>query len=392
MNLRKKKFIDKYVGFTLLAIITPISFFLGIILNRNHNIKEVSRSITLIKILGGGSLFTALVPLIALKKRYPKKKLILICSENTLSFAKLMGIFDRIIIIKTNNLWNLLITSFKALSKVSFTDVTIDLEVHSKLTSLFSLATFARNRVGLYSKYNSWQNGILTHKILFDESKLLSQYYEKAVRLFGIENFDYADLSKHIIINNNLKPYKKTSVINSLAIGPYCSELGREREFKDLEWIELFNKNKLDFKKIIIIGSKIDYSKSIQLEKRLYKWNSELLIENKVGKLSLKDSVQEILNADIFYTIDSGLNHILRQLKMSINSYWGPTDPKTRLNYLENSNEFIFYSKILCSPCVHLIDLPPCNGNNICMKQHIKTISLKDAYSNSLQITRNKNG
>ncbi len=32
--------------------------------------------------LGGGSLFTALVPLIALKKKYPEKQLILICSEN----------------------------------------------------------------------------------------------------------------------------------------------------------------------------------------------------------------------------------------------------------------------------------------------------------------------
>ena len=76
---------------------------------------------------------------------------------------------------------------------------------------------------------------------------------------------------------------------------------------------------------------------------------------------------------------------------MSTNSYWGPTDPKTRLNLLENPNEFVFYSKIACSPCVHLIDIPPCNGNNICMKQHIKTISLKDAHSNSSQITRYKN-
>lgn len=391
MKLKNKKFIDKYVGFTLLAIITPISLLLGFILKRDHNIKEVNHSITLIKILGGGSLFTALVPLIALKKKYPEKQLILICSENTLSFAKLMGIFDRIIIIKTNNLWNLLKTSLKALLEVSFTDVTIDLEIHSKLTSIFSLATFARNRVGLYSKYNSWQNGILTHKILFDESKLLSQYYEKAVRLFGVDNFNYIDLSKYLINSNNFKPHKKTSVINSLAIGPYCSELGREREFKDIEWIELFKKNKLHFKKIIIIGGKNDYFKSTQLEKKLYKWNSKLLIENKVGKLSLKDSVQEILNSDVFYTIDSGLNHILRQLEMSTNSYWGPTDPKTRLNLLENPNEFVFYSKIPCSPCVHLIDIPPCNGNNICMKQHIKTISLKDAHSNSSQITRYKN-
>lgn len=75
MKLKNKKFIDKYVGFTLLAIITPISLLLGFILKRDHNIKEVNHSITLIKILGGGSLFTALVPLIALKKNIQKNNL-----------------------------------------------------------------------------------------------------------------------------------------------------------------------------------------------------------------------------------------------------------------------------------------------------------------------------
>tara|TARA_B100000965_G_C19581944_1_gene753971 strand:+ start:510 stop:1685 length:1176 start_codon:yes stop_codon:yes gene_type:complete len=391
MKLRTKKLIDKYLGYFLLRSITPISLLLGKILNREHEIKNVKKSITVIKVLGGGNLFAALAALRELKKKYPNKKLILIGSDSTLNFANLMGVFDEIIIIKTDTFLNITLTSIIALKKIFFTDAIIDLEVHSKLTSLFSLLSMAKNRIGFYSNHHPWQKGVLTHKINFDESHLLSQYYEEAVRFFGIKQFNYQEIYPYLMKKNNFTPHKKKSSLEALTIGPYCSELGTEREFSASEWVSILTDIKqLKIKDIFIVGSKSDVEKSNNLKKELNLWNPKINIKNYVGKLNLRESVQIILKSDIFFTIDSGLNHIVRQLNMNIYSYWGPTNPSTRLQNISALKEKIFYNRLKCSPCVHLTDFPPCKGNNICMKQHITKISLDDALSYSLKIRTKK--
>tara|TARA_A100001015_G_scaffold276469_1_gene334713 strand:- start:8639 stop:9814 length:1176 start_codon:yes stop_codon:yes gene_type:complete len=380
MELKGKKIIDKYLGFFLIIVLTPLSLLLGLILRRNHDIKVINKSITIIKILGGGSLFTSLPMLLQLKKKYERAQIVLVTSDSTLAFAQMMGIFDKIIIIKSNNLFELIISSIKAVYQSLFTDVTIDLEVHSKLSSIFSLMTCAKNRIGFYSKRNKWKYGILTHKIPYSDEELLKSFYKMAFEIAGVKEIEQSTYLNHLINHNNLIPYKKNNVIRKLSIGPYCSDLCSEREFSDNEWI--LNLKKLNLKyleEIVIVGSINDKMKSIGLVNKIKDWKYNLRIKNKVGVLSLKDSVQEILHTDIFLTIDSGLNHILRELNMKILSYWGPSDPATRLDLKKKSNEIVIYKKIACSPCVHYTDYAPCFGDNICMKQHNFKISSSQA-------------
>jgi hypothetical protein len=49
-------------------------------------------------------------------------------------------------------------------------------------------------------------------------------------------------------------------------------------------------------------------------------------------------------------------------------SYWGPTDPATRLKPSNVALDVIHYRRIACSPCVHIASDPPCYGNNVCMR------------------------
>ena len=73
-----------------------------------------------------------------------------------------------------------------------------------------------------------------------------------------------------------------------------------------------------------------------------------------------------------FYSIDSGLLHIARLVGVETVSFWGPTDPATLLlPKLDGVTEEVNYSRIACSPCVHLTEIPPCRGNNICMRAHL---------------------
>jgi hypothetical protein len=44
---------------------------------------------------------------------------------------------------------------------------------------------------------------------------------------------------------------------------------------------------------------------------------------------------------------------------------FGPCSPE---QYAVNENAYVFFKKVYCSPCVHEFTIPPCGGNNVCMK------------------------
>jgi ADP-heptose:LPS heptosyltransferase len=90
----------------------------------------------------------------------------------------------------------------------------------------------------------------------------------------------------------------------------------------------------------------------------------------------LTEVVGILRSVDQLVTIDSGVNHIARLLALEITSFWGPTDPETRLLQMPGLKERVVYNKIFCAPCVHHIDFAPCLGNNICMKQHLGHIDI----------------
>jgi hypothetical protein len=51
-------------------------------------------------------------------------------------------------------------------------------------------------------------------------------------------------------------------------------------------------------------------------------------------------------------------------------SFWGPTDPVTRLQEFADVDVAteVYYPKTPCSPCLHMAEPPSCEGENICFK------------------------
>ena len=79
-------------------------------------------------------------------------------------------------------------------------------------------------------------------------------------------------------------------------------------------------------------------------------------------------SVGTIAESYEFWGIDSGLLHLARIAGLRCVSFWGPTDPATRLRDTWGIEESIHYRKIACSPCVHTTQEPPCRGDNRCIQ------------------------
>ena len=71
MQIPRKRKLDKYLGYLLIGIFLPVTRLLGILLRRNHDIKDPPRQIVFIKLMGLGSLVVASDAIMALRKQLP---------------------------------------------------------------------------------------------------------------------------------------------------------------------------------------------------------------------------------------------------------------------------------------------------------------------------------
>jgi ADP-heptose:LPS heptosyltransferase len=87
---------------------------------------------------------------------------------------------------------------------------------------------------------------------------------------------------------------------------------------------------------------------------------------NLCGKLGIVQSAKVIGRAAAYYGIDSMLLHFARALAVPTISVFGPTDPTVLLRPLGQS-ERVAFVRLPCSPCVHVSEMPPCQGKRTCM-------------------------
>ncbi len=374
MSIDKLRKLDFWLGSILIVILRPASIALGTLLRRNHDMI-VKNHLVVMKIKGGGSLLLALPALLSLRKKYPDKKFTLITSAEVKPFADLMGVFDEVVLVNTTRLLPFLFTSLKAVHKSWRADAFINFEIHSKLTTVFSCLSCARNRIGFYHETNSWQRDVITHLFFYNITSPVYVNYNQVAIALGAAIISYKEVSQYFAQRNYTGKIDARLPNGNVVLAPFCSDLGKEREFSSADWgAILLGKYGNGLNELIILGGSGDKTRAETLANVLQNTLPHTTIINKAGQTTLYESVEIICGASEFLTIDSGLNHIARLMGggLKICSFWGPTDPTTRLAPFPDITETVVYEKLFCSPCVHVVSVPPCKGNNICMKQYAR--------------------
>lgn len=377
MKLSSKKFIDNILGSALILLNTLIARLLGFLLRRDHSIRRAPQCIIVTKMLGLGSLLMAADAILAIKQKYAQAKLVLICSALLQEEVKALQLFDEVWAIDDRSFFRLISSALSVLRKGwSHRHVwTVNLEVYSRLSTIFSLWTFARNRFGFYFNEVRFRYLLNTHHVYFNPMHLAYDNYEQmalalgapltAVYRFPIQGAPPQD-HQYIAINNN------------------CSELAKERVLPDdlliQVMLEVSAATSLGF---ALIGSKADFA----YNEHLYNHPGLQTIHHRIINIAGTYPFLGFLNflkreCALMLTIDSGPLHFAYRLNMPAVSVWGPTDPATRI-----PSAFahpVLYLGVPCSPCVHHTDILPCGGDNFCMK-NINAIEIALAVKSSLQ-------
>ncbi|HUP13753.1 MAG TPA: hypothetical protein VM187_16140, partial [Niastella sp.] len=188
MQLPANRKLDKYIGYCLIVLLLPLTRLLGIVLRRDHRMRQPPQNILFIKLLGLGSLVVATGPIQAMREKFPRARFILLTDSNIGDGIEPFNVFDKIWRVDTSSLSITISTSLKFIAQSWRLKMlwVADLEVYSKLTTVYALLTMARNRFGFHLRPVFFRKYLNTHNIAFEQPVCLEDnYYHLAHQITG---------------------------------------------------------------------------------------------------------------------------------------------------------------------------------------------------------------
>lgn len=359
MNLKLKQIIDVYIGKAILLLNLVAVRGLGLILRRDHRLKEDPQHILVIKILGLGSVIMASDSIYSLKKRYPQAKLILLCGKGVKAGIEPLELFDDIWTIDDKSFLKLVSSGLEALWKSWRLKKCwiVDLEIYSVLTTIFSSWTCAINRFGFQLDKTNFRNYLNTHNVYFNQFIKVSSNYRKLVEAMDVTAFISFSFPEKFKTNNGDR--------NVVAINNTCSELGgslRKLPDETLAGLCFTLINETPYT-LAFVGAPSDRGSIDEFITRFQLPANRVL--NTAGQFGFNEYYSFLgKEARYMLSIDSAPLHIAQKLGIPTFSFWGPINPAQRLDDISNT----YYLNKSCSPCIHHTEVIPCGGNNVCMK------------------------
>ena len=371
MKLASMKRLDYFAGGALIALARPFVLLAARLLRRDHDPRPRG-AIVVVKLMGGGSLLLAGPALLGIKRANPLASLSLLTTRRVAPFAQLLGVFDRIVELDDRSIGRLAASAARGWRHLLGADTVIDLEVYSRFSTVLALLTLARNRIGFYLEAAFWRRGLHTHLLFFNRFSNVHGFYDQVARLLGAAAETREACERQLRRGLPAAPARESGR-RRIAIGHACSELGRERMLSPAQWLALLERHaSLAGAEVHVLGGPADRPEAEALLATCAPQLPAAAWHDQCGRLGLPEAVALLASCDEFIGIDSALLHVARLLGVPTTSFWGPTDPATRLQPFPGARDVAHYRKIACSPCIHVAEEPPCRGRNLCMSALIE--------------------
>lgn len=330
-----------------------------------------------------GSIIQATPLIQTLRKNYPRAKIIFITTSGNAALLKHIPEIDEVILVSDNNIRSIIRTSFKLIIKLwrIEPELYFDLEFYSNYSGIITTLSKATNRFGFYNPEKAYRKGIYNYLVPFSVDAPISETY---LQFTDLLKCDHKITTLKIELPSSHSEFKNKIALAEgkkyIVVNPNASDLRLERRWPKNSFAEVlaFLLTHYPSHKIILIGNKTE-AEYVNEIAHTFKKDSNLIDSS--AKLTLTELILLIAGADLMLTNDTGPMHVAFALKVKTISLFGPCSPK---QYGTIKNGITFYKKVDCSPCVHTFLIPPCKGNNICMK-NISVQEVKDALKESIR-------
>ncbi len=326
-----------------------------------------------------GSIIQATPMLQAIRQKFPEAEITFVSTQANKNFLQKIDLIDTIITVNDKGLFKLLGSTLNTIVTLikKRPDVYIDLEIYSNYSTLVALFSLSKNRIGFYLRDSSFRMGIYTHMMFFNPRVPISGVYLQIARLFGpIEK----PISLYPLANTIPGNALKLPTDSYIVVNPNASDLRIERRWAADNFVQLITKileanHQLT---VMLIGSPAEHEYTHEIAKKV---NSPRVTDLS-GKTSIDELIAVIKNAQLVITNDTGPMHISFACNTPAVCLFGPCSPD---QYGYSGKSTIIYKGLYCSPCVHDFKVPPCGGDNMCMKM----ISVEEVFTAVEKTLRN---
>lgn len=353
---------------------------LGQILRLNHSLDKDFKTIAVCKYKGLGSIVQATPLLQTLRARYPNARIVFVSTKGNKGLLEKMDCIDETVLLDDSGFAKLAFSYPGFVTKLISLRIGlfIDLEIYSNFSSLSTTLSMARNRLGFYLRASHYRMGIYTHMMYYNTSVPIMQTYLQMARLLGVP--------EHQVVQH-LYPFKTSEadqvevpyVNKYMVININASDLRIERRWPldHFEALVLGLRNTYPELDIVLIGSKSEAAYVNDFHERFDDWK----VSSVAGKTTFNQLMYVLDKAELLITNDTGPLHLAASLGKPTVALFGPCAPA---QYGSMDRVIPVYKGLYCSPCVHEFDIPPCLGDNQCMKQ-IQVNQVMEAVSKALK-------
>lgn len=371
MQTRNKIQVDKVVGIPLVFLFNLLARFLGAILHINHSLPGKPTRIAVCKFMGMGSIIQSMPLVTTLRKNFPNASIIYISTEKNRKLLELLSQTDEIETIDDSNIFRLFFSMTRLLFRLwrKRVSIYIDLETYSYFSTLVATMSCSRNRLGFYRQDAGVRLGVYTHMMYFNIKSPISEAYLQMARLAGCREIvnEFPQISIEGSIKKSLRDkLKNISERQLIVMNPNASDLRIERRWNSGSYAGVISSlaEKYTQSVFVLTGSASESAWVTEVESKISPEIKNRVL-NMAAKISLTELFAVIQQAQLVITNDSGPMHIAYAMQKPVVALFGPCSPQ---QYGVNPNGIVIYKNIYCSPCVHDFIIPPCKGNNQCMK------------------------
>jgi ADP-heptose:LPS heptosyltransferase len=370
MNTGLQVKIDRYVGRVACILLRMLVQVTGKLLRIDHKLDRNFDRIVVCKFKGMGSIVQASAMLEALKKQFPQSELVFVSTKANAGILNAYPqLIDRQLLLNDSGVLSLLKSIVHLLWKLwrFRPQVYIDLEVYSNFSSLICTLSAATNRIGFYKSDKDYRSGLYTHLMYYNIKAPLKQIYLQMARLTGEISEDVRLVKPAYNRENALAELEAAGLTTKRywVVNPNASDLRLERRWGAEQFVALVDAllDEQSALQVVFCGSPSEraYVSSIEMQCK-----NRTRIVNLAGKTGFNALLCLIDNAERVITNDTGPLHLSLAFDKDVIGLFGPCSPA---QYGQMERCTAVYRNVYCSPCVHEFAIPPCRGNNQCMKQ-----------------------
>ena len=147
---------------------------------RRRTLPTAVRTILVFKFMGGGSITVAGPLLLALRRRHPGARLVLVCTSQVAPHAELLGLFDRIEAVEDRGVFRLALSLASILYRCRRMrpELSVNLEVYSRVAVFCGALAGGQFRSGFYLEEETPVRGCYDMALPFARRGRVYEYYD----------------------------------------------------------------------------------------------------------------------------------------------------------------------------------------------------------------------